>query len=113
MSPFAREFLFLVSELRRYEACHLLACSDDTAYWLHFRVRQDAELLIAYSCWPHVSAQFGRPAVGACKGVDRAELAMHEAAFLQADPAPGFCQAGVVAPPDSLKNETFLVLSTI
>jgi hypothetical protein len=108
MSPFTREFLFYLAELRRYEQCQPKACSDTTAYWLWFRVRSDAVLLIgescisagnvpvcgglACSCAPGESAG-GAPLAGT--------PALEPGCVSQSFPDPAFSQAGVVAPPDS------------
>lgn len=46
MSDYAREFLFLLSELRRYEQCLPGACSDAMAYALVYRIRERAAHLI-------------------------------------------------------------------
>lgn len=46
----------------------------------------------------------GRCACAAEKAADRASFSSHESADFERGVTPNFCQAGVVAPPDSPKN---------
>lgn len=46
MSDYAREFVYLAAELRRYETCGYRAVNDAVGYWLWFRVRQGAATII-------------------------------------------------------------------